>query len=60
MKRIDKKTNRQRFIIIDWAGNVCFQALGDFPTHEDAEEALSAQLVDNYETDREEYEIAQA
>jgi len=45
-----------KWIIQDWAGNVCFGGK-DFNSFDDAEEWLSVKLGDEYETDREEYEI---
>ena len=44
------------WIIRDWAGNVCFGGI-TFESFEDGEEWLSIQLGDEYETDRQEYEI---
>jgi hypothetical protein len=45
-----------KHIILDWAGNVCFNAV-EFDTFDDAEAWLSEKLGDSYETDREEYYI---
>lgn len=51
-----KRIKKERFVIIDWAGNHLFQdeTWADF---DDAEEFLSLRLGDDYETDREEYYI---
>lgn len=45
-----------RYIIRDWAGNVCFHG-EQFKSEDDAEEFLANVLNDNYETDREEYNV---
>lgn len=42
--------------IEDWAGNEMFKGK-TFQSFEDAEEFLSIQLGDTYETDRQEFEI---
>jgi len=50
------------FVIKDWAGNL-IQFKGrptHFNTWDDAEEVLSDELDDNYETDRQEYEIIES
>jgi hypothetical protein len=44
------------YLITDWAGNVCFKGKG-FSSFDAAEEFLSEQLGDDYETDRQEYSI---
>lgn len=44
------------WIIKDWAGNTCFFGK-KFKSFEDGEEFLSEQLGDDYEEDRQEYEI---
>jgi hypothetical protein len=44
------------FIIIDWAGNTCFQGI-KFKTFDDAEAFLCEKLDEDYETDRQEYEV---
>lgn len=46
------------FIIEDWAGNICFKGQ-EFNTFDDAEDFLSEKLGDEYETDRQEYEIVE-
>lgn len=46
----------QTYIIKDWAGNICFGGVV-FPSFEDAEEFLSIKLGNEYDTDRQEYEI---
>lgn len=48
----------ETFIIKDWAGNTCFKGKR-FNTFEDAEEFLCLTLDDEYETDRQEYEITE-
>lgn len=48
---------QQPFVIKDWAGNL--MDFGRFETFEDAEDFLCEKLDDNYETDRQEYEIMQ-
>jgi hypothetical protein len=45
-----------KYIIIDWASNVCFNAT-EFASFDDAEDFLSETLGDDYETDRGEYYI---
>lgn len=45
-----------KFIIQDWAGNICFHAR-EFDSFDDAEEFLCEKLDGDYETDREEYYI---
>ena len=45
------------FSIQDWAGNS--MNYGTFTTFEDAEAYLSARLGDDYDTDRQEYEIVE-
>lgn len=49
---------KQSFTIIDWAGNTCFNGKS-FPSFEDAEDYLCTKLGDDYETDRQEYEITE-
>lgn len=44
------------WIIKDWAGNECFDG-ETFKSFDAAEEFLSEQLGDDYEEDRQEYEI---
>lgn len=44
-----------QYIIQDWAGNL--MDYGSFKTWVDAEIYLQQRLGDNYETDRQEYEI---
>ena len=48
--------NQEYWIIKDWAGNTCFngQSFNDF---DDAEDFLTSELGDNYDTDRQEYWI---
>ena len=46
-----------KWIIKDWAGNL--MTFGTFVSFEDAEEFLCEKLGDDYETDRQEYEIEQ-
>jgi len=46
------------YLIQDWDGNVCFFGQ-TFKTFDDAEEFLFEKLVDDYETDREDYYIVQ-
>lgn len=48
-----------KWTIFDWAGNLCFDGKG-FSSFEDAESFLCEKLDDNYETDRQEYEITQS
>ncbi len=50
-----KLSKANPWIIIDWAGNL--MDYGRFCSFEDAEEFLTLRLVDNYDTDRQEYEI---
>ena len=45
---------KQIWLIIDWAGNVCFHGK-EFHSFEDAEEFLSEVLSDNYDENRGEY-----
>ena len=45
---------KSRWIIKDWAGNICFKGK-TFKDFDDAEEFLSIKLGDDYETDRQEY-----
>jgi uncharacterized protein (UPF0128 family) len=45
-----------KFIILDWAGNECFGGR-EFKSFDAAESFLSKKLGDDYETDRQEYEI---
>lgn len=47
---------KHKFVIIDWASNVCFQGT-EFNSFDEAEEFLSERLGNNYETDRGEYYI---
>ncbi len=47
-----------KFIIQDWAGNVCFNGV-KFKDFDDAEAFLDEKLGDAYETDRGEYYIVQ-
>jgi hypothetical protein len=51
--------SQAKFIIIDWAGNVCFNGR-TFKTWDDAEEYLCIKLDHDYETDRQEYYIETA
>ena len=48
-----------KWIITDWAGNICFGGIS-FNDFEDAEAWLAEKLGDDYETDREEYYIVDA
>lgn len=52
---------RTKFIIKDWAGNLIkFDSRPHlYDSFEDAEEVLSEELDDNYETDRQEYYITE-
>ena len=52
----DLTTPEPKWIIRDWAGNDCFDGQ-TFATFDDAEEFLTEQLGDEYETDRGEYEV---
>ncbi len=45
-----------KFIIKDWAGNICFQG-ETFTKAEEAEDYLCDKLGDEYDIDREEYYI---
>lgn len=51
-----KNLKHGQWVIKDWAGNVCFngQQFNDF---NDAEDFLSEELGDDYELDRQEYNI---
>lgn len=49
---------KSKFLIQDWAGNICFHGR-EFESFDDAEEFLCERLDDAYETDREEYYIVQ-
>lgn len=49
------ETKRKPWIIVDWAGNL--MDFGRFKTFDDAEEFLSIKLGEDYETNRDEYEI---
>ena len=59
---IDEKELDSLFIkpykILDWHGSDCFEGML-FDTFDDAEAYLSEFLVDDYDTDRGEYEITQ-
>lgn len=43
------------FLIYDWAGNL--MNFGEFETFDDAEQFLCERLGDDYETERQEYDI---
>jgi len=47
-----------KYIIKDWAGNVCFFGQ-EFETWDDAEEFLCIKLDDSYDEDRGEYYITE-
>lgn len=51
----DRMIKYNKFIIHDWGGNL--MDFGSFKTLVDAEIYLQQRLGDNYETDRQEYEI---
>ena len=55
LTRKDTHVKQKPWIIKDWAGNL--MDFGRFETFEDAEEFLCERLDENYETDRQEYEI---
>lgn len=52
---------KNQFVIKDWAGNLIkFKGRPYiFDSFDDAEEVLCEELDENYETDRQEYEIQQ-
>lgn len=45
------------FLVYDWAGNL--MDFGEFETLDDAEGHLRERLGDDYETDRQEYDICE-
>ncbi len=47
-----------RFLILDWAGNDVFRGK-QFDSFDDAEDFLSEFLDEDYEADRQEYEITE-
>lgn len=48
---------KSHWIVLDWAGNL--MDFGTFKSFDDAEEFLCEKLGDDYETDRQEYEITE-
>lgn len=51
-------TQTVQYIIKDWAGNICFKGKL-FDTFEEANDWLCEQLDEDYELDRQEYEITE-